>query len=314
MTINIPSSELEQGASDLALANMPLSTVPNNHFATLAPELLEKIFIRSESLSSLCLVNRHFYASLRSETALLRFCTHVFYHGSRRKLAKIVVTQESGGRIDDKTHHKAQIEMGKLQTAILEQDWFTASFAKKLTKAVKKLQMGEPSDASIDPRTVHYIFDRPVDTSLNYAPNHFTCAWSTTWPSKLSQGPWTYAKLDLVGCINSWCLSLDRDHTMVEKVMRDAITENNFKAVMRLNRTDFKFTHDLFKLAVLSYCDKDIIKNMFFFSFFSISSSEILAWAVVELEEGDKRRERLVNAINDCRSEFDSEDEWSVSS
>ena len=44
------------------------------------------------------------------------------YHGSRRKLAKIVVTQESGGRIDDKAHHKAQIETGKLQTAILEQD------------------------------------------------------------------------------------------------------------------------------------------------------------------------------------------------
>jgi len=61
-----------------------ITMVPVNHFATLAPELLEKILVRS----AMPFVNRHSYASLRSETVLLRFCTHVFYHGSRKHLPR----------------------------------------------------------------------------------------------------------------------------------------------------------------------------------------------------------------------------------
>lgn len=105
---------LAHGGQSLLTSEGDLQSAPVNHFASLAPELLEKIFIRSESLS-MPKVSRHFYKSLSSEIVRLRFCTHVFYHGKP-------------GMGTNATSER----LGILQTQIFQQKWFSLEFAKKV--------------------------------------------------------------------------------------------------------------------------------------------------------------------------------------
>jgi hypothetical protein len=269
---------------------------PVNHFATLAPELLEQIFIRSETLS-MPLVNSHFYASLRSETVLLSFCTHVFYHGERNHILSTPNYDQHNG-----IRFMGQSRMGELQNTILDQEWFTISFAKKLEMEVLRLQKGYPKP---------HIFDL----------TRVQPEWRTMWPQRLLRGPWTDGKLDLIdwiaksGFFPRWeKIDLDSANQMIKKGMREAILENKPRAIQFLDpHGSFPFTHDLLKLAVFSSCNISIVETTYSslaraqqgtVAVATIFDAEMCNWAKDRMAKGHERGQVLRDFITSKWASF----------
>lgn len=90
------------------------------------------------------------------------------------------------------------------------------------------------------------------------------------------RGPWTDQKLDLTDCIARWQIRVEARDLDVEAGMRDAISENNDRAIRFLDpRGTFAYTHDLFKLALFSDAGMEIMKRIMFYH---IQVKGIIAW------------------------------------
>lgn len=193
--------------------------------------------------------------------------------------------------------------MGELQTTILDQEWFTISFARKLEFEVLRLKKGHPKPP--------LFFDATrVQPEL-----------STIWPQRLLRGPWTDGKLDLIDCIANWGdltrwekTKLDSANQTIKKGMREAILENKPRAIQFLiSHGDFTFTHDLLKLAVFSSCNISVIETIYdslasvqrgTVAVATIFDAEMCNWAKDRMAEGDERGQVLRDFITSKGASF----------
>lgn len=151
------------------------TTPPAGLFGSLPKELLEQIYVRSESVE-LPLVNHHFYQSLSHNFIRIWFCAQVFYHG-----------REPNG-----LYPPDHLGMAPVQTRIFQRKWLSNNLEKKVESEVIRLQRGNGRvDRFQDGVKVLHL--RPKD--------RVQIAFSTTIPKELLKGTWTHGKVRLLTTI-----------------------------------------------------------------------------------------------------------------
>lgn len=324
-TLTRPSLDPGQGISKPTMMTAPASLFSNGReraywafayatssadfFGTLPTELLEKIFIRSENLDMI-LINRQFYLSLRSEVARLRFCAHVFYHGRDEEFTPL-----SGRRERSKPAPTKLSQMAILQTRILRQKWFTASFAKRLENEVARLQRQDYRE--LDHQTRRRLATSGRYHSVSRSVNKIHLACGVTWTPRLVRGQWTDDELDPARRVAMWGLSILPDETMLLDATKDAIVKGNNSSaaldfLIRHSNVELEFEPEMLKLAIYSSCDISVVKRIYRSldpssrgaSIRSIFDAEICKFAKENAAKGDQRGQELeifiISALFPC--------------
>ncbi len=274
---------------------MATSSNPSN-LLSLVPEILEEIFVYSESLS-LPLVCRRFHLLLSNSIVRLHFCTHVFYHGNRLRVNAADVSR-----------------MTDLQTDVFAQKWFTNGFSSEVETAVLKLQ--QPAyQKRVAEAKLHN--ETHSDSWQSPGRNKVICTFAKL-PRHALSGPWTDDKVNFLLRLMRWNAKRGMyDMDMANKGMRDAIIEGRPEVVKLLSEPviGVELDQELLRLAVIAGgCNKAIVKMFAHATFqdeISISwrGKKLRQWARRKVNEGDERGEWLLHLI-ESNGDGVSEDEY----
>lgn len=208
------------------------STNQHRPFVRLPVELLEDIYILSETLALLHVCQR-FYICLSSRSTRLRFCTRLFYIDNPRK-----DPDERGLCLRDK------------QTKILAQEWFTLDFAISLKAAVKHIHASDRfgDTVRLELSTIAYS-----DTEPNAQTGFFLFFRGIHLPARLLCEPWGQSKFDLLGQLYICGLRINPlDKLKCYESMKGAIAENNWEALKILLMIGPDLDLKVFKDLILS--------------------------------------------------------------
>ena len=248
------------------IPTLPTSMVSDNGLQCLPTELIEEIYILSETLA-LSLVCRCFYTCLNTEFTRLRFCTRVFFLGNPNYLKPDVVADL----------------LQKQENIILAQKWFTAEFATKVEDAVRKIDEDDVfhtcdsgEQDSWDDKLVHTErccpYTGAIVTQLRSVAIAITTPEQVHLPARLLSGPWTSSKWALLGILKRWGVSLNDAAThLCYEAMKHATTPwdewESFKLLLMfrsetsgtsLSSVDF-FDSEAFMLP-LSFLLNDVVR------------------------------------------------------
>lgn len=202
----------------------PLETFP--------VEILSKIYLYSGN-PSFASVNRQISVCLSSQFIRLQFCVCPFRNGF--------------GPLPHKNVEAAR-NLGRAQTLVFQQSWFSNNFARKVQREIMRLQKAQQGT---------------VNDSGVHPDQHVRAAFFTEMPRELLlQKSWGQAKVKLLHRLLKWGVRLPlRPYNIQRQAMMNAILKNNYRAVNILHsHGGVHFHHRHFKVAVLYGCERRIIE------------------------------------------------------
>ena len=195
-------------------------------------EILEKIYLYSEN-PSFAVVNKQISRCLSSQSVRLQFCIRLFSYGCGPA---------------PYAHIEAARILGRRQTLVFQQPWFSNNFARKVQREVLRLE--EVQAGTVNP----YQGRRYVRVAvLTKIPRGL-----------LLQKPWGPTKVKLIHRMLQWGATIPmRPQYIVRRAMMNAIIENIYQAVNLLHKSGkVPFHHKHFRAAIQGGCDKRIVEMM----------------------------------------------------
>ena len=259
LTCNMSSSNVGS-ASPCLLETLPL-------------EILSKIYLYSGN-PLFASVNKQISVCLSSQFIRLQFCVCLFRNGI--------------GPLPNQNDEVAR-DLGRAQTLVFHQSWFSNNFARKVQREIMRLQkaQGTVNGSGVHPdQRVHAAFFAEMPREL------------------LLQKSWGQAKVQLLHRLLKWGVRLPiRPHNIQRQAMMNAILKNNYRAVNVLhNHGGVRFHHRHFKVAVLHDCERRIV-NMIKINnkgpkWFIDPSDEMVYNRAMELyQAGDPKGRQLLKAV-----------------
>ena len=201
---------------------------------TLPLEVLTKIYLYSGNLS-LASVNKHISKCLSSQFVRIQFCVRLFWDPP-----------------DPSPFHnnEAAKKVGRAQTLVFQQSWFSNNFARKLQREIMRLQKARLG-------TVNHPEGRPYC--------RVRASFFAEIPRELLlQKSWGPTKVKLLHRLLRWGVRLpNKPYHIQREAMLNAILKNNFRAVNILhNHGGVCFHHKHFQAAVLHDCETRIVNMM----------------------------------------------------
>lgn len=190
--------------------------IPPPPLLALPVELIEKIYIYSQNP---CLppASRLLYQVLNTEFLRLQLCSYIFSQG----IVCLTAAIPEQMRIFDE-------EQAAIESALIRQIWFTASFAENLEKKVPALQAAAKDSKHRSGAGV------PFGES-SYRVANYPCA---RMPKKLFTGPWTDEKVEMFYRFRSWYVEPDVSPAgcnILSSSMFQAVQEGREDLVKELN-------------------------------------------------------------------------------
>ena len=195
-------------------------------------EILAQIYLYSEN-PSFALVNKTISQGLSSQSTRLRFCVRLFSYGC--------------GPSPYAKNKPAEI-LGRAQTLVFQQPWFSNNFARKVQRELQRFQ--QLRERTVDP--IRYDFHGRVRAAdLTGIPKEL-----------LLQKPWGPAKVKLIHRLLQWGATIPtRPKYIARNALMNAIVENKYLAVNLLHKYgEVSFHHKHFQAAILGDCDKRIVE------------------------------------------------------
>ena len=199
---------------------------------TLPLEVLTKIYLYSGNLS-LASVNKHISKCLSSQFVRIQFCVPLFWDPP-----------------DPSPFHnnEAAKKVGRAQTLVFQQSWFSNNFARKLQREIMRLQKARLG-------TINHPEGRPYC--------RVRASFFAEIPRELLlQKSWGPTKVKLLHRLLRWGVRLpNKPYHIQPEAMLNAILKNNYRAVNILhNHGGVDFHHKHFQAAVLHDCERRIIE------------------------------------------------------
>ena len=237
----------QQRASSLAKS---VGSDKGGGFLQLPTELLEEIYIFSETLS-FPLVCRLFFYHLSNDYVRLRFCTRVFFLGNPDNL------QSGVGRS----------LLQKQANNILAQRWFTNRFAKRMENEVLKMQENDIfySKRLDGPNGKDIYTERHCPYTGGLVPmlgsNKLIAAKQVYLPTRLLCAPWSNDIQSFLRRLKDWGVRLnDADVDVCNEALKSAITSNNIERFSIYMSFRGEIDHELFNMVKSSGNDCLVVK------------------------------------------------------
>lgn len=191
-------------------------------------EILSKIYLYSGNPSFAC-VSGHISRCLSSQFIQLQFCVRLFSYGP-----------------GPSPYENAEVarNLGRAQTLVFRQPWFSTNFARKVQHETMRLQKAHKHPDWHPDSLVRAAFLAQIPREL------------------LLQKSWGQAKVKLLHRLLKWGAMLPiKPYNIQREAMMNAIIENKYRAVNLLHiYGKVHFYHKHFQTAVLHDCERRIIE------------------------------------------------------